>query len=196
MEFNVASRKSAHRLRQDIHPQEDGVKRLKVLVITALACICLTASVTHASAQISISIGVAPVCPYGYFNYAPYSCAPFGYYGPQWFTGGVFLGAGPWFHGPVGFHGYVDRTYDPRFGYHGPFPGRGERADWGRHPGWEQHWHGNDSRVEVRHDNGNHSGQYKEHGNPHDDHGHGNPHDDHGHGYAHDDHDHGHGHDK
>ena len=133
MEFNVASRKSAHRLRQDIHPQEDGVKRLKVLVITALACICLTASVTHASAQISISIGVAPVCPYGYFNYAPYSCAPFGYYGPQWFTGGVFLGAGPWFHGPVGFHGYfgLDReVIEPRenqIGLHRPFLEQGER---------------------------------------------------------------------
>jgi hypothetical protein len=48
-----------------------------------------------ASSQVSINIGAAPVCPYGYFDYAPYNCAPYGYYGPEWFTGGVFIGAGP-----------------------------------------------------------------------------------------------------
>jgi len=40
-----------------------------------------------------------PYCPYGYYDYAPYSCSPYGYYGPDWFNGGVFIGAGPWFHG-------------------------------------------------------------------------------------------------
>jgi len=43
-------------------------------------------------------------CPYGYYDFAPYSCAPYGYYGPEWFSGGVFIGAGPWFHGPHDFH--------------------------------------------------------------------------------------------
>lgn len=175
------------------------MKKLAIWGMAAGLALGMSLGTSSAMAQVSINVqvGAAPVCPYGYFNYAPYSCAPFGYYGPQWFTGGLFLGAGPWFHGPVGFHGYVDRSYDPRFGYLGPFPGRGEHADWDRHRGWEQHWHGNDVHNEIHHDNGNHYGQYKAHGNPHgDDHGHGNPHDDHGHGNGHDDHDHGHGHDK
>jgi hypothetical protein len=142
-----------------------------------------------ASAQVNINvnIGPAPVCPYGYFDYAPYNCAPFGYYGPTWFSGGVFIGAGPWFAGPVGFRGYFDRRFDPRFGYRGVLPPRGERADWGRHRGWEKNFRGTWYRSEYRHDNGNHYGQYKEHGNPHRDdrgrgreNGHGN-----GHGHGH-----------
>ena len=78
-----------------------------------------------APAQISVGVGIgaAPVCPYGYFDYAPYSCAPYGYYGPDWFNGGIFIGAGPWFHGPRGFYGHVDNRYDPRHGYHGHEPG-------------------------------------------------------------------------
>ena len=38
-----------------------------------------------------------PVCDWGYYNYYPYDCAPYGYYGPQWFSGGIFLGVGPWY---------------------------------------------------------------------------------------------------
>jgi hypothetical protein len=81
-----------------------------------------------APAQIGIGIGIAPVCPYGYYDYAPYSCSPYGYYGPDWFAGGLFIGAGPWFHGPRGFYGHVDNRYDPRRGYAGPMPERGDRA--------------------------------------------------------------------
>ena len=78
-----------------------------------------------APAQVSINIGGPPVCPYGYFDYAPYPCAPYGYYGPDWFAGGLFIGAGPWFHGHPGFAGHVDNRYDPRHGYHGPMPEHG-----------------------------------------------------------------------
>ena len=50
-----------------------------------------------ARAQISINIGVQPACSYGYYGYAPYSCAPMGYYGLglllQWHLRG---------HGPMG----------------------------------------------------------------------------------------------
>jgi hypothetical protein len=162
------------------------MKGLRLCVAAALASLAMAGVVQKASAQVSINIGVAPVCPYGYFNYAPYSCAPFGYYGPQWFTGGVFIGAGPWFHGPEVFHGYVDRTFDPRFGYRGPFPQRDERADWGRHRGWEKHFRGNEEHEEHWHDNGHHYGQYKDHGNGN---GHGKYHDedhDNGHGHGHD----------
>jgi uncharacterized membrane protein YgcG len=82
---------------------------------------------TGAPAQVSVQIGVEPGCPYGYFDYAPYDCAPYGYYGPDWFTGGVFIGAGPWFHGGHGFYGHVDNRYDPHHGYAGPMPNRGDQ---------------------------------------------------------------------
>ena len=57
--------------------------------------------VPSAPAQLSVGInlGPAPVCPYGYFDYAPYDCAPYGYYGPDWFDDGIFIGAGPGFMG-------------------------------------------------------------------------------------------------
>src|ERR1035437_7091033 len=38
-----------------------------------------------------------PDCTYGYYNYYPYTCAPYGYYGSQWFNNGLFLGIGPWY---------------------------------------------------------------------------------------------------
>ena len=88
----------------------------------------LLAGLSVAPAQVSINIGAAPVCPYGYYDYAPYNCSPYGYYGPDWFNSGIFIGAGPWFHGPRGFYGHVDNRYDPRRGYAGPYPGRGEQA--------------------------------------------------------------------
>ena len=58
---------------------------VKALACAALA-IALLSCARVAPAQLSISIGVAPVCPYGYFDYAPYNCAPYGYYGPDWFN--------------------------------------------------------------------------------------------------------------
>ena len=67
------------------------------------------AAMLRANAQVSVGVGIgdggygydggydypAPVCSYGYYNYAPYACAPYGYYGPNWFVGGIFIGAGP-----------------------------------------------------------------------------------------------------
>src|ERR1700729_2469585 len=85
-----------------------------------------------AEAQVSVEVGVAPDCPYGYYDVAPYNCAPAGYYGPEWFSGGIFIGAGPWFHGPANFHGYVDNRFHPEHGYNGPFPNRGDRAEQAR----------------------------------------------------------------
>ena len=55
-------------------------------------------------------VGPPPACAYGYYDYYPYACAPYGYYGSTWFSGGVFIGAGPWFHGYHGRPGfYVGR---------------------------------------------------------------------------------------
>ncbi len=85
-----------------------------------------TAGAPRTEAQVSVSIGAPPACPYGYFDYPPYSCAPAGYYGPQYFNGGVFIGVGPWFHGPADFHGTVNNHFDPQHGYKGPLPKVGD----------------------------------------------------------------------
>src|ERR1019366_3629395 len=96
------------------------MKYLKYLAFVGI--LMLTAS--HANAQrVAIGVGVgygpgydggyygpAPICDYGYYNYYPYACAPYGYYGPEWFNGGFFIGAGPWFGGfrVRGFNGGRD----------------------------------------------------------------------------------------
>ena len=112
--------------------------RWKTLAVAAALSAGLLSTDVVAPAQIAVSIGAAPACPYGYFDYAPYDCAPYGYYGPDWFTGGLFIGAGPWFHGGRGFYGHVDNRYDPHYGYRGPFPERGAQPF--------SHFHGNEAR--------------------------------------------------
>ncbi len=97
-------------------------KFLAVFAVAAALLVAMPAS--PAQIAVGVNIGPAPICPYGYFDYPPYDCAPYGYYGPDWFIGGLFIGAGPWFHGPHGFYGHVDNRYDPRHGYNGPLPGR------------------------------------------------------------------------
>src|ERR1700683_4401460 len=101
---------------------------LKMVVFAAVAGALLMATPPKAMAQVSVEIGVAPECPYGYYDYAPYSCVPGGYYGPEWFNGAVCVGAGPWFHGPANFKGKVDNSYDPHHGYSGAAPKAGEKA--------------------------------------------------------------------
>jgi hypothetical protein len=97
----------------------------------AVALVGFMAAATQAKAQVDIDIGAEPECPYGYYDYAPYDCAPYGYYGPEWFIGGVFLGAGPWFHGPRGFRGHIDSRFDVRHGYRGALPHPGDRPSRG-----------------------------------------------------------------
>ena len=90
------------------------MRGFRFLVFAAVAGVCVAASPSRAQAQISINIGVAPECPYGYYDAAPYNCAPPGYYGPEWFSGNVFIGAGPWFHGAKEFRGHVDNSEGQR----------------------------------------------------------------------------------
>jgi hypothetical protein len=112
------------------------MRSLKILALPAVASLCLfVATPPQTQAQVSVSIGAAPGCPYGYYEAPPYSCAPYGYYGPEWFSSGVFVGAGPWFHGPSNFHGYVNNTYHPEHGYHGEYPHAGEKP----REGWNGH---------------------------------------------------------
>lgn len=112
------------------------MRGLKYVAVTAAAGLFfLLPSQKSAQAQVSVNIGVAPNCPYGYYEAPPYACAPYGYYGPEWFSGGVFIGAGPWFHGPADFRGPVDTHYHPDHGYKGPTPHPGDRVEAGReHP--------------------------------------------------------------
>jgi hypothetical protein len=102
------------------------MRGFKFLALGTVAAACLMAAAPSANAQVAVNIGVAPACPYGYYDYAPYNCVPNGYYGPEWFSGGVFIGAGPWFHGPGDFRGNVNNNYDPQHGYNGAMPRRGD----------------------------------------------------------------------
>jgi hypothetical protein len=122
------------------------MNRMKYFVLVAAAGICLLAAAPGASAQVSVGVqvGPAPVCPYGYYDAPPYACAPYGYYGPEWFTGGVFIGTGPWFHGPEGFRGHVNNHFHPDHGYHGPAPHPGDKPT--RSVDRVEHFKGNEYR--------------------------------------------------
>ena len=114
-----------------------GLTIVKLIAFT-LVTVALFSHSPVAPAQVAVEVGAPPVCPYGYFDYEPYNCAPYGYYGPDWFVGGAFIGAGRWFHGRRDFYGHVDNRYDPHHGYAGPVPERGEQRF--------NHFHANEAR--------------------------------------------------
>src|ERR1041384_4101619 len=106
----------------------------------------LMVPLAYSQAQVRVGIGIGPVgvavgpgyagppvCAYGYYDYYPYACAPYGYYGPNYFVDGVFIGAGPWYHGY--YHRDWDRGGWRHHGWNHVFAGRG----WGyRHDGYER----------------------------------------------------------
>ena len=47
------------------------MNRFKIFALAAVAGVAMVATVPVAQAQISVSIGSAPACPYGYYDYAP-----------------------------------------------------------------------------------------------------------------------------
>ncbi len=132
------------------------MKKLWFIVASAIVAVGMAsaAPAVHAQVSVAVDIGPAPVCPYGYYDYAPYACAPYGYYGPEWFVGGVFIGAGPWFHGPANFHGHVNNHFDPQHGYKGPVPNRGDKPDPAKPVDHVKHFKANETR-----DGKGHSGQ-------------------------------------
>src|ERR1017187_5520323 len=100
------------------------MRYLKYLALLSVLMVPLA----YSQAQVSLGVGVGPgyiggppVCEYGYYDYYPYACAPYGYYGPNYFANGLFIGVGPW----AGYYGG---------GYYGRgFYGRGyDRGDYGR----------------------------------------------------------------
>lgn len=155
-------------------------RRGTLALLCAALVFPLLAAAPKAEAQVSfnVQIGTPPVCPYGYYEYAPYSCAPPGFYGPGYFYNGVFLGVGPW----------ANWGYAHGWGHH-----RFYRADGGRYYGgyWSHHPH---MRPDHRwdHPRGHAYGYYghrdRDYYDDHDrdyyDH-HDNGHD-HGHGHGHD----------
>jgi hypothetical protein len=122
------------------------MNRFTFFALIAVAGMCLTVTAPGARAQVSVNIGVAPDCPYGYYDAPPYACAPYGYYGSEWFTGGVFIGAGPWFHGSSDFHGHVNNHFHPDHGYHGPAPHPGDHPEPANHLDKIPHFKGNEMR--------------------------------------------------
>jgi len=121
--------------------------------VALLAVLMLPLAYSQAQVSVGIGVGVAPdyaygppVCSYGYYSYYPYACAPYGYYGPEWFNGGVFIGAGPWFHGHGDFHGHVDNRFDINHGYRGPLPNRGDRPEPSKRVDHIDHFQGNEMR--------------------------------------------------
>jgi len=106
-----------------------GMRYLKYLALLSVLLVPLA----YSQAEVAFGVGIGPgyvagppVCEYGYYQDYPYACAPYGYYGPSWFVDGVFIGAGPWYHGWGG--GYWGRGY-----YGGGFYGRDhDRGYYGR----------------------------------------------------------------
>lgn len=101
-----------------------NMRRLKIL-LSSSALLATLAIAPAARAQVVIDIGAPPVCSYGYYDYAPYSCAPVGFYGPGYFYNGIFLGMGPWAGWGYG-HGWGDHRFSRSGG--GRYTGGGGAA--------------------------------------------------------------------
>lgn len=166
------------------------MRTLRILLLFCAAAFLTSVAFTPASdAQVSFGINIGggpPVCPYGYYGYAPYRCAPAGYYGPGYFYNGIFLGVGPWANWGYG-HGWgAHRFIGARGGHY-----RGE-YDYGRYhgPRYNEHGQYNNHRgyqnrgYANHHENGG-GGHPESHGGDHasahsdhngGDHGHGNEH--------------------
>src|SRR5271165_7475417 len=82
----------------------------------------------------SVGVGVSgvpmePSCMYEYYDYAPYGCAPMGYYDNSYFSGGMFIGIGPWYHHSYnryyrynsmrGYHSHTTIVVHNHYGYGG-----------------------------------------------------------------------------
>jgi hypothetical protein len=120
------------------------VTKFVLLAIMAGFGVVATAPQAEAQVSVGVNIGPEPVCPYGFYDFAPYNCAPYGYYGPEWFNGGVFIGTGPWFHGPADFRGKVNTKFHPAHGYKGPVPERGAKPEPAKPVGNIAHFKGNE----------------------------------------------------
>src|SRR5690242_15033410 len=119
----------------------EGTWKMRYLRFAALLGICLFCASFASAQRVIVGVGVGPAyygpayvgpppaCAYGYYDYYPYACAPYGFYGPEWFVNGIFIGVGPWYHSYWRHPGWYSR------GWH-----RGwDRDDW-RGPGFRRDW--------------------------------------------------------
>jgi hypothetical protein len=106
---------------------------MRFLKYAALLGVLIFSVTNAAHAQVAVRVGVGPIvgavgaepaCAYGYYPAYPYACAPYGYWGPNYFVSGVFIGVGPWYHShwrPAYYgHGYYGRPgygWRPGYGY-------------------------------------------------------------------------------
>jgi hypothetical protein len=111
---------------------KQGGTTMRYLKYFLLLGVLMAFPLVQSQAQVRVGVGIGfgpgyvagpPACAYGYYDYAPYACAPYGYYGPNWFANGIFIGAGPWYHGYGWGRGYYGRA---GWGYgRGYYGGRG-----------------------------------------------------------------------
>src|SRR5579864_737044 len=109
--FGDALASSHYRSKVDWMELRKGPNMRYLKLLALVGVFLFSASFAHAQ-SFSVGFGVGPVyegpaygppdCVYGYYSYYPYACAPYGYYGPDWFSDGFFIGAGPWYHGYYG----------------------------------------------------------------------------------------------
>ena len=124
------------------------MRYLKYAALSAALLGALLLTAGNAPAQVAVgvrvgpvgvAVGPEPVCAYGYYPFAPYGCAPAGYWGPNYFVGGIFVGAGPWFRGwghPYGWYARPGYAYRPGWAYR---PANGFRPGYAYHPGAVYH---------------------------------------------------------
>jgi hypothetical protein len=129
------------------------MRHLKYL---ALLGVFVAVAAVPSPAQISIGVHIGPdygyyhvppACPYGYYPDYPFGCAPYGYWGPEWFADGVFIGAGPWYRFYYVHPVLYQRWYGPGYVY---FPRHFHRF----HDDWDgdRRFHGFESDHRFRGD--------------------------------------------
>ena len=104
------------------------MRYLKYMVLL-LALVAIPS--VHSQAQVAVGVQIGPsyglynappVCEYGFYPTYPFDCAPYGYYGPNYFVDGVFIGVGPWsnfYYSHAGF--YRPFYFNRGFGFHGGY---------------------------------------------------------------------------
>ena len=128
------------------------MRKLNTLLGTTTLLLGLAlAPTTHA--QVIVNVGIQPDCSYGYYDYAPYACAPYGFYGPGYFYNGIFLGMGPWAGWGYG-HGWGSHRFSQGGGgrYRGGGGGMANRSNFARGGG------GGGGGFDRSHDNGSSHG--------------------------------------
>jgi len=141
---------------------------MRYLKYLALLGVFVVLAATPSPAQVSIGVQIGhdygyyhvpPACPYGYYPDYPFGCAPYGYWGPQYFVNGVFIGVGPWYRYYYRQPVLYQRWYGPGYVY---FP----REHFHR---FREHDWDDDDRGNWHHDHGWHGRKHHHHHHDDDD---------------------------